>query len=52
MFVDGYYKETQVLSYVWSYDGSYAPEPLAICGCSAALVISDIPLIKPIAGVP
>lgn len=51
MFPDGYYNEVQVLSYVWSYDGQNAPEPLAICGASAALVISDIPLIKPVAAV-
>lgn len=51
MFADGYYNEVQVLSFVWSYDGVNSPEPLAICGCSAALTISDIPLIKPIAGV-
>lgn len=51
MFEDGYYNEVQVLSYVWSYDGVHSPEPLAICGTSAALVISDIPLLKPIAGV-
>jgi polyribonucleotide nucleotidyltransferase len=51
MFEDGYYNEVQVLSYVLSYDGSNAPEPLAICGASAALVISEVPLIKPIAGV-
>lgn len=51
MFEDGYYCEVQVLSYVWSYDGINLPDPLAICGCSAALVLSDIPLIKPVAGV-
>jgi polyribonucleotide nucleotidyltransferase len=51
MFEDGYYNEVQVLSYVLSYDGTNAPEPLAICGASAALVISEVPLIKPIAGV-
>lgn len=51
MFEDGYYHEVQVLSYVWSYDGANSPDPLAICAASAALVISDIPLIKPIAGV-
>lgn len=51
MFEDGYFNEVQVLSFVWSYDGVNSPEPLAICGASAALVISDIPLIKPIAGV-
>lgn len=51
MFPDGYYNEVQVLSYVWSYDGTNAPEPLAICGASASLVISDIPLLKPVAAV-
>jgi polyribonucleotide nucleotidyltransferase len=51
MFEEGYYNEVQLLSYVWSYDGVTSPEPLAICGCAAALVISDIPLIKPVAGV-
>lgn len=51
MFEAGYYNEVQLLSYVWSYDGIAALEPLAICGAAAALVISDIPLIKPVAGV-
>lgn len=51
MFEEGYYNEVQVLSYVWSYDGNHSPEPLAICGASAALVISDIPLLKPIGAV-
>lgn len=51
LFEDGFYNETQVLSYVWSYDGANLPDPLAICGASAALVISDIPLIKPIGAV-
>lgn len=51
MFEEGYYNEVQVLSYVWSYDGVQSPEPLAICGASAALAISDIPLLKPIGAV-
>ncbi|MCK4934294.1 MAG: polyribonucleotide nucleotidyltransferase, partial [Simkaniaceae bacterium] len=51
MFEEGYYHETQILSSVLSYDGIHSPEPLAICGASAALVISDIPLIKPIGAV-
>jgi polyribonucleotide nucleotidyltransferase len=51
MFEEGYFNEVQVLTYVLSYDGIHAPDPLAICAASAALVISDIPLIKPIAGV-
>lgn len=51
MFEEGYYNEVQVLAYVFSYDGVHAPDPLAICAASAALVISDIPLVKPVAGV-
>lgn len=51
MFEDGYYNEVQILSYVWSYDGNNSPDVLAICGASAALVISEIPLIKPVAAV-
>jgi polyribonucleotide nucleotidyltransferase len=51
MFEEGYYNEVQVLSYVWSFDGQNSPEPLAICGASAALVLSHIPLVKPVAGV-
>lgn len=51
MFENGYYNEVQVLSYVWSYDNTVSPEPLSICGTAAALVISDIPLIKPVAAV-
>lgn len=51
MFEEGYYNEVQLLSYVWSFDGVNLPEPLAICAASAALAISDIPLIKPIGAV-
>lgn len=51
MFEEGYYNEVQLLSYVLSYDMEHSPEPLAICGASAALVLSDIPLIKPVASV-
>jgi len=51
LFEEGYYNEVQVLAYVWSYDGVNSPDPLAICAASAALVISDIPLIKPVGAV-
>lgn len=51
MFEEGYYNEIQVLAYVFSYDGVHSPDPLAICAASAALTISDIPLIKPIGAV-
>jgi polyribonucleotide nucleotidyltransferase len=51
MFEEGYYNEIQVLTYVLSYDGIHSPDPLAICAASAALTISDIPLIKPVGAV-
>ncbi len=51
MFVDGYFHETQVLTYVYSYDGQHRPDVMALCAASAALVISEIPLTKPLAGV-
>lgn len=51
LFEEGFCDEVQLLNYVWSYDGQVQPEPLAICAASAALVISDIPLLKPLAGV-
>ncbi|HSX03471.1 MAG TPA: polyribonucleotide nucleotidyltransferase [Rhabdochlamydiaceae bacterium] len=51
MFEDGYVNEVQLLTYVFSYDGIHAPDPLAICAASAALIISDIPFLKPIGAV-
>ena len=51
LFEAGYYNEVQVLAYVWSYDGVNSPDALAICAASAALVISDVPLIKPVGAV-
>ena len=51
LFPDGYHNEVQILSYVWSYDGEVTTEPLAICGASAALAISQIPLKKTVGAV-
>ena len=51
MFDDGYHNEVQVLATVFSYDNTNTPDVLAICAASAALTISDIPLIKPIGAV-
>ena len=51
MFEEGYYNEVQLLSYVLSYDGKNLPDVLAITASSAALVLSDIPLVKPIGAV-
>ena len=51
LFPEGYAYEVQLLSYVMSYDTIHLPDPLAICGASAALMISDIPFTKPIGAV-
>ncbi len=51
VFEAGYAHDVQVLSSVLSYDENYAPEPLGICAAGAALLISDIPFMKAIAGV-
>lgn len=51
LFEEGYYNEVQVLSFVWSYDEVNVPDVLAICGASAALAISEAPLIKPVGAV-
>lgn len=51
MFEDGYYNEVQLLAYVFSYDGLHSPDVLAMCAASAALSISEIPLIKPVGAV-
>lgn len=48
MFPDGFFDEVQTIAYVWSYDEKYTPDVLAINATSAALTISDIPLLKPI----
>jgi polyribonucleotide nucleotidyltransferase len=51
MIKEGYYHDIQLLSYVFSYDAVNMPDVLAICAASAALCLSDIPLIKPIGAV-
>ncbi len=50
LFPDNYYYDTQVIATVLSASAENPPEPLAILGASAALVVSDIPFKKPIAG--
>lgn len=49
LIADGWRHETQLLSWVLSYDGDRNCDPLAITASSAALWISDVPLIKPVA---
>ena len=51
MIQEGYHHDIQLLAYVLSYDGQHLPDVLAICAASAALCLSDIPLVKPIAAV-
>jgi polyribonucleotide nucleotidyltransferase len=51
LFPAGFYHDLQILSYVWSYDGINSPDHLAICAASCALIISDIPFVKPVGGV-
>lgn len=51
MFADGYYNEVQVLANVFSYDGVHPADALAVCGASAALHVSKIPLVAPVAAV-
>ncbi len=51
LFPNGYYRETQIISFVLSADGDNDPDVLAINGASAALVLSDIAYYRPIAAV-
>lgn len=51
MFPDGYMDEVQIMATVLSYDQKHAPDMLAICGASAALHLSDLPFMGPLAGV-
>lgn len=44
-------RDSQVLSWVLSYDGMRKPDALAITAAGAALALSEIPLAKPVAGV-
>ncbi len=49
LIAEGWRHETQLLSWVMSYDGERSCDPLAITASSAALWISDVPLSKPVA---
>ncbi|MBU0506284.1 polyribonucleotide nucleotidyltransferase [bacterium] len=50
LFPDHYYYDTQVITTVLSACGKNPPDMLAMIGSSAALMQSDIPFKKPIAG--
>ena len=50
MFHDNFKNETQVMCTVLSYDKENDADIIAMIGASAALAISEIPLLTPIAG--
>ena len=49
LVADGWRHETQLLSWVMSYDGLRSADPLAIVASSTALYLSEIPLTKAVA---
>jgi polyribonucleotide nucleotidyltransferase len=49
LIADGWRHETQLLSWVLSYDGARSCDPLAIVASSTALYLSDVPLTKAVA---
>ncbi|OKY74563.1 MAG: polyribonucleotide nucleotidyltransferase [Desulfobulbaceae bacterium DB1] len=51
LFAAGYKNETQVIATVLSADKENDPDIMAMVGASAALTISNIPFLGPIAGV-
>lgn len=51
LFPDEFRHETQIVATVYSFDTENDPDVLAIVGASAALTISHIPFLGPIAGV-
>jgi polyribonucleotide nucleotidyltransferase len=51
MLASGWTHDTQLLSWVLAYDGVNQPDALAVCCASAALCLSHVPLVKPIAAV-
>ncbi|MCH8035580.1 MAG: polyribonucleotide nucleotidyltransferase [Proteobacteria bacterium] len=50
LFAEGYKNETQVICTVLSHDLENDPDVVALVGASAALTISGIPFLGPIAG--
>ena len=51
MMPSAWLRETQVTSWLLSFDGANRPEPLAITAAGAALAVSDVPFPAPVAGV-
>lgn len=50
LFPEGFFNEVQVIATVLSHDLSNSADIVAMIGCSAALTISGIPFMGPIAG--
>ena len=50
LFAKGFQNETQVLATVISYDGENDPDVVAMIAVSAALTLSGVPFMGPIAG--
>src|SRR5471030_1277437 len=50
LFISGFYNETQVVCTLLSHDMQNDPDMVALVGASAALTISGIPFMGPIAG--
>lgn len=50
LFPDGFLNEVQVICTVMSYDSECEPELAALIGASAALSISGVPFLGPVAG--
>jgi polyribonucleotide nucleotidyltransferase len=48
LFPNEYRNDTQVAAFVYSYDGENDSDVIAACAASAALAISNIPLLEPI----
>ncbi|XP_078163193.1 putative polyribonucleotide nucleotidyltransferase 1, chloroplastic [Carex rostrata] len=47
----GFYHETQILSWVFSYDGQHSPDCLAVTAAGIAVALSEVPNAKTVAGV-
>ncbi|KAI9121586.1 hypothetical protein K1719_008619 [Acacia pycnantha] len=47
----GFYYETQILSWVLSYDGLHSPDSLAVTAAGIAVALSELPISKAVAGV-
>ena len=50
LFPEGFYNEVLVIAHVLSYDGENEPDILAMIAASAALTLSGVPFMGPIAG--